>query len=184
MRCRQTDQAVLLLGSNIKPESNLLKSIELLGARFQIQSVSSVWETTAIGSEGPNFLNAAVLLESNFSPQAMKEFVLRPIEISLERVRTHDKNAPRTMDLDVVVWDERTWDQDIWKYAHAAVPVAELIPNLRYDAFPGTLAQVARKLRTGTEINMREDITQQVRALFEVVASELLMTTGAYLHFD
>jgi 2-amino-4-hydroxy-6-hydroxymethyldihydropteridine diphosphokinase len=178
-----TQQMALLLGSNIQPERNLPRAIELLKKRFQIENASSVWETTAIGSSGPNFLNAAVLLEHNLSPRAMKEFVLRPMEASLGRVRTHDKNAARTIDLDVVTWGARTWDDDIWKYAHAAVPVAELTPDLRYDPFQDPLAQVARKLQQESEIDIRLDTTHQVHSLVGAMHTKKITQSSSAREF-
>lgn len=171
-------QIVLLLGSNIDPEYNLPRAIQLLRDRFQIKQVSSVWETPAVGSEGPYFLNAAILLESILSPWALKNFLLRPLEAYLGRVRTDDKNAPRTIDLDVVVWGLRTWDADIWQHAHAAVPVAELVPGLRHELYQLPLVQIAQKLQTENEIRFRADISWQVRSSSEFVFPQPVRNTG------
>lgn len=160
-------QMVLLLGSNIQPQHNLPKAVALLSERFGILAISSVWESAAIGSNGPDFLNAAILLESNLTPQTMKDFVLRPLEASLGRVRFRDKNAPRTIDLDVVIWGERTWDADIWRHAHASVPVAELLPDFHANPGGPSLQQVAQQLQAESEIRLRPEITQQIRALSE-----------------
>lgn len=158
-------QMVLLLGSNIQPEHNLPRALALLNKRFGIQALSSIWESPAVGSDGPDFLNAAILLESNLSPQSMKDIVLRPIEASLGRVRSHDKNAPRTIDLDVVIWGNQTWDGDIWQQAHAAIPVAELLPDFRADPEQPSLQQVAQILRAESQICLRPDLTRQLRSL-------------------
>jgi 2-amino-4-hydroxy-6-hydroxymethyldihydropteridine diphosphokinase len=160
----QTHQLVVLLGSNIAPELNLPRAVEMLREPLGIQSVSNVWETSAIGSDGPDFLNAAILFESQFSPQVIKQNILRPAEAALGRVRTSDKNAPRTIDLDVVVWGPHTLDKDIWQYAHAAVPVAELVPDLRRHPFRDPLIQVARKLHQQTRIVLRSEIAQTLQA--------------------
>lgn len=165
-------QKVLLLGSNIQPEFHLPLAIEWLHQRFRIHEISNIWETPAVGSDGPNFLNAAVLLETDLPPYSLKTFVLRPMEAELGRVRRADKNSPRTIDLDVVVWGMRTWDADIWRYAHAAVPVAELVPNLRNHPFQDRLAQVAKKLQSQTEVRLQADISQRVRSLVEVAVPD------------
>jgi 2-amino-4-hydroxy-6-hydroxymethyldihydropteridine diphosphokinase len=160
-------QMVLLLGSNIQPQHNLPKAVALLSERFDILAISSVWESAAIGSDGPNFLNAAILLESKLAPQTMKDFVLRPLEASLGRVRVHDKNAPRTIDLDVVIWGKHTWDAEIWQHAHAAVPVAELLPDFRTSPEGPSLQQAAKQLQVESEIRLQPEITQQIKALSE-----------------
>jgi len=177
-------QIVLLLGSNIDPEYNLPRAIQLLRNRIQIERVSSVWETPAVGSEGPCFLNAAILLESILSPQVMKKILLRPLEAYLGRVRTDDKYAPRTIDLDVVVWGSRTWDQDIWRHAHAAVPVAELVPGLRCEPYQQPLAQIAQKLQNETEIVFRADISWQVRSPRKFIFPQLARNTGFPIHIE
>ena len=175
-------QMVLLLGSNIQPEHNLPRAVAFLNRRFGIQAVSSVWESPAVGSDGPNFLNAAILLESNLSPQAMKDFVLRPLEASLGRVRSHDKNAPRTIDLDVVIWGNQTWDADIWRHAHAAVPAAELLPDLRQEETGKTLAHVARNFRKEAKIYLRPEITPQIYAQLGAVFHSPALVSNQSFH--
>ncbi len=162
---------VLLLGSNIEPEIHLPKAIELLNRRFRILKISNVWETPAVGSDGPDFLNAAVLLETNLSPQVLKTRVLRPLEVHLGRVRVPDKNAPRTIDIDVVIRGAHTCDDEIWKHEHAAIPVAELVPHLRNHPFETTLGEVARKLQTESPIRLRPDISQLVKSLIDLIPS-------------
>ena len=64
------------------------------------------WETQAVGSPGPNFLNTAVKITTGLEMSALKLSVLRSVEQELGRVRTSDKNAPRTIDLDIIVFDD------------------------------------------------------------------------------
>jgi 2-amino-4-hydroxy-6-hydroxymethyldihydropteridine diphosphokinase len=160
-------QKILLLGSNIQPEINLPKAIQLLIKRFRIHKVSNVWETPAVGSDGPDFLNAAVLLDTRLSPQELKARALRPMEVYLGRVRKSDKNAPRTIDIDVVIWGTHVLDDDIWIHTHAAVPIAELIPNIQNLQFQGTLSQVFQKFKAETPIRLRPDISRQIQSLLE-----------------
>lgn len=84
----------LSLGSNVEPEANLPKAIELLSQYGRVQAVSDAWESLAVGSSGPNFLNASVHLLTDIEPSELKSRVARPIETALGRVRTEDKNAP------------------------------------------------------------------------------------------
>lgn len=145
-------EVILLLGSNIQPERNLRRAITLLDRWFGLLGISSVWETPPVGSDGPNFLNVAVRLRTTLDPQSLKETVLRPLERSLGRVRTADKYAPRPIDIDIMLWGNQAMDEDLWRYAHAAIPVAELLPHLRREAGGETLAQVARRLSSHTPI--------------------------------
>ena len=86
-------QVCLLLGSNIQPERNLPLAVRELGEQLTILRASSVWESPAVGSRGPNFLNAALLCQTGLAAEALKWQVLRPLEARLGRVRNQDKNA-------------------------------------------------------------------------------------------
>ena len=146
-----TEVAVyLLLGSNIRPQEHLPQAWARLQALFPIVGVSRVWETPPVGTTGPWFYNAAVGILTARSPEALRDEVLRPLERSLGRVRTADKYAPRTIDLDIVVWGREVLDPDLWRWAHVAVPLSELLPDLRYPITGETLAQVAARLRRVT----------------------------------
>lgn len=124
-------QACLLLGSNIQPEKNLTLGLNLLQNMVTISSLSSVWETPSVGSSGPDFLNLAVLITTPFKATQLKVQVLRPLEKRLGRVRSANKNAPRTFDIDIILFDGQLLDQNLWSYAHRAVPVAEILPDYR-----------------------------------------------------
>ncbi len=122
-------QVIIGLGSNISPAENLKSALYLLGQYAPIEAISDVWQTRAVGSKGPDFLNAAVLISSPLSYDELRNQILRPIENLLGRVRTKDPNSPRTIDLDILIVDGELIDQDLWKYAHACVPVAKLLPD-------------------------------------------------------
>lgn len=159
IRPRRQHQACLLLGSNIEPEVNLQKTVRYLREHFFVENVSAVWETSAVGSDGPNFLNLAIVLKTDLSIEQMKEKVLRPYEAQLGRVRTSDKNAPRPIDIDIVAWDARVLDAAVWQYAHAAVPVAELMPCYQSDETGETLEKIAARLVFSSVIRDRPEVT-------------------------
>jgi 2-amino-4-hydroxy-6-hydroxymethyldihydropteridine diphosphokinase len=154
----QQHRACLLLGSNIQPEENLHEAVHLLRKNFQVEQVSAVWESAAVGSDGPNFLNAAVIIRTSLNPQQLKEGYLQPLEARLGRVRTMDKNAPRTIDIDIVAWDADIVDVNVWKYAHAAVPVAELLPCYQSVVNGEYLEQRAAHLSRLTPIFARREL--------------------------
>lgn len=151
-------KACLLLGSNIRPEHNLPLAVGLLQKQLKVLQASSVWETTAVGSDGPNFLNAALLVSTPFDVHALKERILRPLEAQLGRVRTQDKNAPRTMDIDVILFDGLVLDSALWNYAYRAVPVADILPGLP-SGTGENLREVALRLARTGQIRLRADIT-------------------------
>ena len=150
-------QACLLLGSNIQPEKNLTSGLNLLRNMVTISRLSSVWETPSAGSSGPDFLNLAALITTPLNASELKAQVLRPLEKQLGRVRRPNKNAPRTLDVDIILFDGRLFDPNLWSYAHRAVPVAEILPD--YPSSRGdTLKDVAADLAKTTHIHLKPDV--------------------------
>jgi 2-amino-4-hydroxy-6-hydroxymethyldihydropteridine diphosphokinase len=150
-------QACLLLGSNIQPEKNLTLGLNLLRNMVTIVRLSSIWETPSVGSVGPDFLNLAALITTSLKETELKAQVLRKLEKQLGRVRSANKNAPRTFDIDIILFDGQLLDPDLWVYAHRAVPVAEIMPD--YLSSRGdTLKDVASELAKSTPIHLRQDV--------------------------
>lgn len=149
-------RAYLSLGSNIGAEVNLPKAVELLQGVGEIEAVSSVWESESVGFDGPNFLNACVLFLTPLGPVEFKEQIIRPIEAELGRVRSDEKNAPRTIDIDIVLYDEKPLNTDFWEYAFVIVPLAELIPDFPHPASGEALARSVKQVSVW--IQKREDV--------------------------
>lgn len=150
-----TEVAVyLLLGSNLRPRIYFPRAWGRLQVLFPIVGVSQVWETPPVGTDGPWFYNAAVGILTARPPENLRAEVLRPLEHSLGRVRTADKYAPRTIDLDIVLWGDKVLDPDLWRWAYIAVPLSELLPDLRHPATGETLKQVAARLRSSTPMRL------------------------------
>ena len=147
--------ACLLLGSNIQPEQNLPRAVKLLRHYVVVEKASTVWETSPVGSPGPNFLNMAVMIWVSLDRRSFKAQVLRSLEAQLGRVRTPDKYAARTIDIDIIIWDSLVVEADVWKFAHIAAPVAELLPHLRSEETGEILEQAARRLAGEASIRKR-----------------------------
>lgn len=139
--------ATILLGSNIDPEKNLFKAFELIKQDCSILRASCVWETEAIGSKGPDFLNAAIDIETQMTAYDLKFLVLRRIEQQLGRVRYKDKYADRTIDLDIIIYDNQVIDEGLWQRSFIAAPVSDLHPNLQLSGETKTLHEVVSDLQ-------------------------------------
>lgn len=148
----------LSLGSNIRPELALPLAVHRLHGLFVVERVSQVWETAPVGGDGPNFLNAAVLLRAPYDPAALKEQVLRPLEAEMGRVRGLDKNAPRSIDLDVILCDGQVIDAQIWQRAHLAIPTLEVWHEPLLGPNDETLRLAAARLAAQTDIRPRPDV--------------------------
>jgi len=145
----------IALGSNINPEYNMREALRRLASRCQLLAVSPVYETAPVGkTDQPNFLNAAALIETDLTATELKTQVLQVIEQELGRVRSEDKNAPRTIDLDIALFGQQVLDvgprhipdPDIFKYPHIAVPLADLAPQQRHPETGQTLLEIAQSL--------------------------------------
>ena len=148
----------LLLGANISPELHMRSALYLLRNYVEIKAISPIWETPAVGSNGPNFLNLAVHITTFYTPEELKFHVLRKIEGKLGRTRTEDKNAPRPMDMDILIYDNQSLEPDIWLQAHIACPLSGLLPDL-VDLKNGIkLSQLALTCQQTTPVRQRTDL--------------------------
>ncbi len=148
----------LSIGSNIQPEINLPKTIVLLYEYGTIQIISNAWESHAVGGNGPNFLNACALFSTPVSPKELKYKIIRSIETTLGRVRSRDKNAPRTIDIDIIMVDDEPCSLENWKNPFVVLPMAELVPELKHPIEHQKLSVVAKRMSSQTWIKKRPEI--------------------------
>ena len=154
----ETNQAFVLLGSNISPIENLQNALARLKKMCLLVRISTAWENYAFGSPGPNFVNLVALIETQYSITELKEQILIPIEKKLGRVRSNDKNAPRIIDLDIIVYDHQVIDTNLWTRLYIALPLSELLPDLVHPLNGKTLRQVADDLRNENWAEIRPEI--------------------------
>ena len=152
----------MLLGSNIEPENNIPKAMDLLKQKVTILRVSSVWESASMDCCYPDFLNLAVLVSTPLEAKQLKEQVLRPLEAQMGRVRTEDKNASRPIDFDIVLFDGESYDPELWQHVHRAMPVSEIFPDYR-SAEGDQLSDTAKILAHSTPISIRHDISLLIK---------------------
>jgi 2-amino-4-hydroxy-6-hydroxymethyldihydropteridine diphosphokinase len=150
--------AYLLLGSNIQPVENIQAAVACLQSFFELPAISPIWETPAIGASGPNFLNLVVEITTDLEPDTLKYQVLRQIESQLGRVRQANKNAPRTIDIDILIYDRVILETNLWMQAHIACPLAGLLPDLVNPQTGLPLSQIAEELRNRAPAQLRSDI--------------------------
>jgi 2-amino-4-hydroxy-6-hydroxymethyldihydropteridine diphosphokinase len=126
------------VGSNIEPEENVRRALGLLAREVHVRAISTFYRTPAIGEPGgPPFLDGVVEVSTALPPRALKLEVLRRIEAQLGRRRGADRNAPRTIDLDLLLYGDRVDerdpvlpDPDIATRSFLALALFELAPGL------------------------------------------------------
>lgn len=148
------------LGSNIEPETNIVKAVHLLRNYTTILAISPVYRTAPQGyTDQAHFLNMAVKIHTHRTPIEFKTQVIDRIETELGRVRDpNNKNAPRTIDLDISLWKnesleygDKPWkipDKDITRWAHVAVPLVDLASDYMHPFEHKTLSEIAKSLDT------------------------------------
>jgi len=114
------------MGSNIEPEANLLQAASALRTRFGDVRFSSVYRSAAVGMDGDDFLNACCLFAAEL-PLADLRQLLKALEDLQQRDRSQGSWTPRTIDLDVLMYGDEVVDDELYRYAHAYVPAAELV---------------------------------------------------------
>lgn len=119
-------EVIISLGSNIDPESNINKALKGLATIGRIQKKSSfIYTDPLLYEDQPKFLNGAVLLATKFDRESLR-LQLKTLEADIGRVRTSNKNGPRTIDLDIIVFDGKIVDDDYYERGFLRRMVAEL----------------------------------------------------------
>lgn len=152
----------LNLGSNLRPEVHLPEAIRRLRTHGSVKSISNAWESHALGSKGPDFINISLEFLTPFKPKKLKHEVVRPIEQALGRVRGKDKNAPRPIDIDIIMVDGRPLNRQYWAYPFVIVPTAELTPNLVHPLTHENLAEVAKRTLSQNWIVKRPEFREEL----------------------
>ncbi len=165
-RATLTELAFIALGSNIDPETNLPLAAARLSDLGNPIAVSKVYQNPAIADDPqPDYLNAAVLIETSLDPLTIRD-KLREIEADLGRIRTADKFAPRTIDLDLCILGDRVLDHellslpdpDLLERAYLAVTLAELRPDFLHPLTGETLEEIATEVRKNMVLKTRLNV--------------------------
>ena len=136
--------AYLGLGTNVGDrEAHLGHAIRRLAAATELTGISSVWETEPVGyTDQPCFLNLVVRVETDLEPDALLSLIRR---IEQERGRERPfRNAPRTLDIDLLLIDDVRVDRPELTVPHPRMrdrsfvlaPLLELDPGL-HDPLTG-----------------------------------------------
>jgi 2-amino-4-hydroxy-6-hydroxymethyldihydropteridine diphosphokinase len=106
--------AIIGIGSNIDAEKNIAETLKILSEKFELMKVSKFLKTHPIGIENqPDFTNGAAKIATSFDKKTLKA-ELKVIEDQLFRDRTAPKFGPRTIDLDLIVWNGKIVDSDYY----------------------------------------------------------------------
>ncbi len=165
---RPIRRVVIGLGSNLGERlSNLQGAVDALADTpdVWITAISPIYESTPIDCppDSQNFYNAVVLADTTLSAHRLLDRALA-IEDAYDRDRSHGRNAPRTLDVDLIVVGDRRSDTDALKLPHpqAAERAFVLQPwlDVEPDAEFPDLGPVSLLLeKVGTDgLKLRDDL--------------------------
>ncbi len=126
----------VLVGSNIKPQINIEKGIDLIHNSniIEIESMSKEYHSDPVGMDGNRFINMVLKCKTKLSfRETLSE--LKEIELNCGRIRDpNNKFTPRTLDLDIIDWNSEEAiiegyqmpDPDINKHDFIKIPYSEI----------------------------------------------------------
>jgi 2-amino-4-hydroxy-6-hydroxymethyldihydropteridine diphosphokinase len=142
-------QVFVAAGSNVEPERNLAKAAAELQRVFGEVRFSPWYRNRAVGFEGDDFINLVVGFETNLP---LSEVIgrLREIETLCGRPRNAPKWAPRSMDLDILLYGDVVVDEpqlklprpDLLKRPYMLGPLADIAPEVRHPTENMTIGEL------------------------------------------
>ncbi len=151
------------LGANLgEPEDNIRNALEMIADRGmgQVCAVSSFYRTEPMGvKDQPWFINAAALVETNMEP--LDFFAgLREIEAALGKTANNERNGPRLIDLDILLWEDKSISLDDLQVPHPRMherrfvlePLAEIAPDAVHPGESKTAGELLKELEDRSSV--------------------------------
>ena len=144
-------QVLVAAGSNIEPVANLHRALDVLARHYPALRCSRAYRNAAVGFDGAEFVNLVVGFDTGDDVQSVLAH-LHEAEAACGRERNAPKWAPRSMDLDILLFGDRVCDEpglvlprpDLVRRAYMLGPDAELAPETVHPTLGRTLAQLWR----------------------------------------
>lgn len=129
-------KVLLSIGSNIDQQRYITAGLDALSKQFGMLLISSVYESVAIGFDGDNFYNLVVGIETELCVGELSHY-LKALEDKNGRRRDCPKFSARTLDIDILTYDDTVGTKDgvllprqeVLENAFVLLPLAELVPD-------------------------------------------------------
>ncbi len=141
--------AWLGLGSNVNAESHIRAGIAALRQTFGDIGLSPAYASTAVGFDGDDFINLVARVETDMQPIELRQY-LRDLEDCYGRQRDVPKFSDRTLDIDILFFDDLVLlspileipRAEILKFAHVLKPLTDLEPDLVHPSELRSMADI------------------------------------------
>lgn len=142
-------QVYVAAGSNVEPLAHLTRAVTELARRFNELTVSPWYRNRAVGFEGEDFINLVFGFCTDLAVhEALRS--LREVETLCGRPRNAPKWAARSMDLDVLLYDDLVLDDpaltlprpDLLLRPYMLGPLADIAPDLRHPTQGRTIGEL------------------------------------------
>jgi len=144
-----TVEIYVAAGSNVEPEKYLSRALEALEASFAPLKVSPAYRNRAVGFEGADFINLVLGFRSDLPVEIVRNR-LQQIEARCDRPPQSPQWAPRTLDLDILLYGDLVSDRpglilprpDLLRRNYMLGPLAAIAPDLRHPTAHRTMREL------------------------------------------
>jgi len=155
-------------GSNVRPHENLRTALALLRRSWPALRVSRAYANPAVGFEGEDFVNLVIGFETD-EPLEVVLARLHKAEAACGRPRVAPKWAPRSMDLDVLLYGDAVGEfpgavlprPDLVRRAYMLGPLAELAPDVEHPTLHRSIRELWASFDRGAHAMRAVDIEDE-----------------------
>lgn len=156
------EEVVLLLGSNLGNSLGILqKAVEMINERVgEVIKKSSIYQSKPWGFEHDNnFLNQIILINTEKGAEKLLELILE-IEHDLGRIREGKSYKARTIDIDIIYYNEKVLNLENLKIPHPLLqermftlaPLVEILPHFIHPVFKESNLELLKKCPDNSEV--------------------------------
>lgn len=143
-------------GSNVEPEKHLAAALRALAAAYGPLTLSPAYRNQAVGFSGADFINLVVGFHTENTVMEVRE-QLQKIEAACDRPPDAPKWAPRTMDLDILLFGDLVSNEpglvvprpDLVRRPYMLKPVADIAPEVRHPTLGKTMRELWQAFEGG-----------------------------------
>lgn len=136
-------------GSNVEPEKYLVRALRELAAIYGPLTLSPAYRNQAVGFTGDDFINLVVGFRTEDDVADVRQR-LQKIEAACDRPPDAPKWAPRTMDLDILLFGDLVSTEpglkiprpDLSKRSYMLRPMAEIAPDVMHPTAGKTMREL------------------------------------------